>query len=51
MENHNIFDKAFDTAMPIEEYAEIIDDCIRYVDNGKKPHTVTQAMKMTTTRY
>ena len=50
-ENHNIFDKSLYTSMSIEEYFEIIDDCIRYTDNDTQPHTVNQIIKMTTTRY
>ena len=31
--------------MSIEKYFEIIDDCIHYVDDGKKPYTADQTIK------
>ena len=41
-DNHNIFDEALYTTMPIDNYFDIIDNLIQYAGDGKQPYTPTQ---------
>ena len=40
-ENHEIFDEALDTTIPIEKYLYGIENCIKYVYNGNHPYMAT----------